>query len=105
MQAAYVRDLRGVIERDQAAIGVLIAIESPPEPMKKEAASAGFYKSPYNNQDYPRLQILTVEDLLGGKGIDAPIVKDTRVQTIKRAPKAKKKATHKQGNLLEGDEE
>jgi DNA modification methylase len=101
LQAGYVRDLRGVIEREQSAIGVLISMEQPTGPMRKEAASAGFYKSPYNNQDYPRLQILTVEELLEGKGIDAPLVKDTRVQTIKAAPRAKGRATHTQKGLLD----
>jgi site-specific DNA-methyltransferase (adenine-specific) len=101
LQAGYVRDLRGVIEREKAAIGVLIAMENPTGPMKKEAASAGFYKSPWNEQGYPRLQIITVEQLLEGKGIDAPLVKDSRVQTIKRAPKAKARPSHKQTDFLE----
>ena len=101
LQAGYIRDLRGVIEREKAAIGVLISIENPTGPMKREAASAGFYKSPYNNQDYPRLQILTIEELLTGKTINAPLVKDSRVQTIKGAPKAKVKKTHKQTALFD----
>ena len=44
INAAYVRDLRGVIEREKAAIGVLITMEAPTKPMMKEAAEAGFYK-------------------------------------------------------------
>ena len=71
--------------------------------MRKEAASAGFYKSPYNNQDYPRLQILTVEELLEGKGINAPLVKDTRVQTIKRAPRVRGRATHTQPEFFDDE--
>jgi DNA modification methylase len=43
VQAAYVRDLRGVIEREKAEIGVLISMEPPTKPMLKEAAEAGFY--------------------------------------------------------------
>lgn len=31
-----------------------------------EAAAAGFYHSAWTNQDYPRLQILTIEALLHG---------------------------------------
>ncbi len=46
MQSAYVRDLRGVIEREDAQIGVLICMEAPTKPMLKEAAEAGFYKPP-----------------------------------------------------------
>ena len=43
-QCRHVRDLRGVIEREKAAIGVLITLEEPTKPMQKEAAEAGFYK-------------------------------------------------------------
>ena len=60
------RDLRGVIERDKAAIGVFICIETPTKPMHAEAADAGFYTSPQGTK-HARLQILTIEDLLGGK--------------------------------------
>lgn len=42
---AHVRDLRGVIEREKAAIGVLITMEEPTKPMVKEAAEAGFYNT------------------------------------------------------------
>ena len=41
-----VRDLRGLIERDKAAIGAYIAFAEPTKPMQKEAAEAGFYTSP-----------------------------------------------------------
>ena len=40
------RDLRGVLDREQAEIGVLITLEEPSKPILKEAASAGFYSSP-----------------------------------------------------------
>ncbi len=46
VQAAYVRDLRGVIEREKAEIGVLISVKHPTKPMLKEAAEAGFYQPP-----------------------------------------------------------
>ena len=90
LHAHYLRDLRGVIERDKAEIGVLITMEEPTKPMRTEAASAGFYKSPWNEQ-YPRLQILTIEDLLDGRGIDYPAPRQTNV-TLKRAPRAEAKA-------------
>jgi len=82
--AAHVRDLRGVIEREKAEIGVLLTMEEPTSPMRKEAANAGFYKSPWGQ--HPRLQILTVEDLLTGKAIDRPPAQTS--VTYKRAPKA-----------------
>lgn len=77
------RDLRGVVEREKAAIGVFITLEDATKPMRTEAASAAFYKSPWGN--HPRLQILTVAELLEGKGIDYPHPMNV---TFKRAPKS-----------------
>jgi len=81
---AHVRDLRGVIEREKAEIGVLISLEPPTQPMRSEAASAGFYQAPWGKQ-YPRLQLLTVEELLAGKTVEVP----RENITFKKAPKAK----------------
>ena len=83
LHANHVRDLRGVVEREKAELGVLISMDEPTKPMRTEAASAGFYKSPYGT-DHPRIQLLTVEDLLNGKGIDYPAPRQTNV-TTKRA--------------------
>jgi site-specific DNA-methyltransferase (adenine-specific) len=84
----HVRDLRGVIEREKAQIGVLITMEAPTKPMKTEAAGAGFYDSPWGSR-HPRLQILTIEELLGGKGVDRPPHKGN--VTFKKAPRVYKK--------------
>ncbi len=99
LHAPYVRDLRGVLEREKAEIGVLISLEEPTGPMRKEAASAGFYTSPWGK--HPRIQIITVEDLLTGKGIDRPPAQAS--VTFKRAPKATSK-TGKQGTMFGHDE-
>ena len=56
---------------------------------QKEAASAGFYKSG-SGTTHPRLQLLTIEELLAGKGIHMPPRKYVD-RTFKRAPKAKRK--------------
>ncbi len=69
---SHVRDLRGVIDWEKAEIGVLICMAEPTKPMKAEAASAGFYTAPWTNEKYPRLQILTIKELLGGKEISYP---------------------------------
>jgi len=89
VQAAYVRDLRGVIDREDAQIGVLICMEAPTKPMLKEAAEAGFYKPPGLEDRYPRIQILTIEELLAGKGVAYPRLLEV---TFKKAPKARKAA-------------
>ena len=76
VQAAYVRDLRGVIEREKAEIGVLISMEHPTKPMLKEAAEAGFYQPPGLTDKYPRMQILSIAELFGGKKIEYPRLLD-----------------------------
>lgn len=67
-----IRDLRGVIEREKAQIGVFITFQEPTQGMRTEAVSAGFYRSPGWNKDYSRIQILTIKELLEGKRIDYP---------------------------------
>lgn len=106
VQVKDVRDLRGVIERDKAEIGVLITMEPPTRPMLKEAIEAGFYQPPGVSgatiDRYPRIQILTVEDLLAGRKVDYPrAVVDA---TYKKAPRARKPA-EKQMPLSVGDAE
>ncbi|MGE3843757.1 MAG: DNA methyltransferase [Vicinamibacterales bacterium] len=85
LHATHVRDLRGVVEREKAAIGVLLAMEEPTRAMRAEAASAGFHESPWGK--HARIQILTIEELLAGKGIDRPPAQAS--VTFKRAPKAR----------------
>lgn len=80
--------LRGVVEKEGAAIGVLISLEEPTQPMRRDAASAGFYLSPGWGKNYPRIQILTIEELLAGKGIEYPPGSSDGI-TFKRGPKAK----------------
>ena len=96
--AAHVRDLRGVIEREKAEIGVLISMQAPTAPMKTEAAGAGFYDSPGWKKSYPRLQILTVADLLTGASINMPPLDQVNA-TFKKAAKALKEQKH--GELFE----
>lgn len=83
-----IRDLRGTVEREGAAIGAFITLELPSRDMITEALSSGSYHSTTWHQDYPRIQILTVQDLLAGKTIDMP--RSVPSQTFKQAPRTKK---------------
>lgn len=94
---AHVRDLRGVIERENAEIGVLICMEDVTQPMRTEAAGAGFYTSPWGR--HPKLQILTIAELLAGKRINCPPLRQTSV-TFKSAPKARKKVNAPTNGVL-----
>ena len=66
----HMRELRGVVEREDAAIGALLCLRHPTKAMRAEAASAGFYTSPWGR--HPRVQIWTIEELLNGAQLDAP---------------------------------
>jgi len=73
VKSGDIRDLKGTVEREKAALGVFITLEPPTREMEKEAVSAGFYRSPGWGRDYPRLQMRTIEELLGGAGIEMPL--------------------------------
>jgi DNA modification methylase len=87
-----VRDLIGVLQREKAEIGVYISFEEPTSPMKREAAEAGFYTSPGSSGadggKYPRIQLLTIKDLLeGNKTVQRPL--HVREVTFKKAPRSR----------------
>ena len=67
-----VRDLVGVVGREKAAIGLFVTLHPPTAPMKAEAAKAGFYQ--WEGERCPRIQILTVEELLDGRRADLPLI-------------------------------
>jgi len=93
---SQVRDLVGVLDREKAAIGVLISMQEPTQPMRAEAASAGFYETPgQEGKHYARIQLLTIAELLAERRVDYP--QFSHKLTFKPAPKArgKKKHTHK----------
>ncbi len=72
----HVRELRGVIEDEGAEIGVLITMRKPTRSMRELAAGAGFYRSGSEGVGtwgkHPRIQILTIAELLDGKRINKP---------------------------------
>ncbi|GMQ82683.1 MAG: site-specific DNA-methyltransferase [Rhodothermia bacterium] len=82
-----IRDLKGVLDREKAQIGVYITLNNPTNPMRKEAASSGFYESPGWNSRHPRIQILTIQEILDGKRIDMPPIKHVS-QTFRKAKRA-----------------
>ena len=67
-----VRDLKGVMDREKAPIGVFLTLAPPTRPMETEAASAGFYE--LGGRQYPRLQIITIEQALKGMKPAIPLV-------------------------------
>ena len=65
VHASDIRDLKGTSSSDR--LGVFITLERSTQPMIAEARSAGLYHNELMDRDYPRIQILSIEELLGGK--------------------------------------
>ena len=72
VSSPQIRDLKGVVEREKAAMGLFISLEEPTRDMRTEAASGGFYHSDLWQQDYAKIQIRTIADLLADQGFDLP---------------------------------
>jgi len=64
--AQIVRDLVGTVESTKSAMGILITLYEPSEQMKQAAMDAEYYESPTWGHKYPKIQILTIPELLKG---------------------------------------
>jgi hypothetical protein len=67
-----VRDLLGTVETQKAEMGVLVTLTKPTPGMKDAANHAGTYTWPVNAQQFPKIQLFTVEQLLAGKRPQMP---------------------------------
>jgi adenine specific DNA methylase Mod len=85
ISVSMIRDLGHVIDREKAEIGIFITLATPTKPMETEAAGKGFYNSPLGTE-HPRIQILTIEELIHKKKPDIP----PSVAPIQIVPKAKR---------------
>jgi site-specific DNA-methyltransferase (adenine-specific) len=72
VQRSQIAELRGTVERENAAMGIFITLDEPTKPMRDEALEAGYYHSPGWGRPYPCIQILTIEELLRGAGVKMP---------------------------------
>uniref|UniRef100_UPI0003B50544 site-specific DNA-methyltransferase n=1 Tax=Deinococcus ficus TaxID=317577 RepID=UPI0003B50544 len=68
LTAGMVRDLAGVLTKEAAAIGIFVCLAPPTAGVLKEALQQGSYT--YGGKTFPRVQVLTVADILGGKQPD-----------------------------------
>lgn len=76
-----------MLEREKAEVGLFIALEEPSREMELEATTAGFNTSPTDGPDYPRIQILTVRELLEeGKKPMLPLLILCPYQQAERIP-------------------
>lgn len=72
VSVSQIRDLKGVVEREKAVMGLFISLEPPTGPMHTEAVSGGFYHSDLWGRDFPKLQMRTIAQLLDRQGFELP---------------------------------
>ena len=84
---ALIRDLEGVLANKNYAMGIFITLNPPTRGMRDETVNAGLYRHPFFNQDYPKIQILTIQELLRGTKPDLP---PRRAGLLPEAPKLSK---------------
>jgi len=61
-----IRELANVVDREKAKMGLLITLAEPTANMRKEAVSSGYFRTEAQG-DFAKIQIVTIEELLGGK--------------------------------------
>ncbi len=74
VQRGDIATLRGDMQREGAAMAVLITLEPPTAPMIKEAKDAGLYHHDLMDRNYDAIQIVTIQDMIeNGKVLDIPM--------------------------------
>jgi DNA modification methylase len=83
LKSTFVRELQGAVARERVPMGVLITLNQPSKQMIRDAASSGFYTCASGT--YPKIQIVTVKDILSDVRLDLPPIQrmdDVRKRTL-----------------------
>jgi DNA modification methylase len=92
LNPAMVKDLIVTVDQEGAKMGLFLTLEPPTKGMVTQAAAAGFYKTDYGQ--FPKIQIVTVEQLFGPSNPLHLPWQDTSV-----FKKVKREKTEKQSEL------
>ena len=68
--SAMIREFRGVLERENAEMGMFVCLHPPTREMIREAISAGFTRSVHGQM--PKLQIMAIQDWFDGRRPQLP---------------------------------
>jgi DNA modification methylase len=69
----FVRDLLGTVNTQKAEMGVLVTLTEPTRGVIDAVNHAGTYTHPANKQTFPKVQVITVPELLAGKRPKLPL--------------------------------
>jgi DNA modification methylase len=85
LSPSVIRDLNGTIEREGAVMGVLISLY-PMENLVKESKKYGIYDNAILGQTYPKIQVVSIQEMLDGKRMKIP----TSVELLNKAEQKSK---------------
>jgi hypothetical protein len=89
IQRGDISKLVGDMQAEQADLATLITLDEPTKPMKLQARVAGRYHHELTGRDYPRVEIVTIREILeNDKRIELPIGLD-RMKAVQRERYAK----------------
>ncbi len=88
VHSSHIRDLNGVLDREKAEMGALLTMEAPTRNMLREASAADLYESKDLGKTFPKIQILTIEEILKGRKPEIPYLGTV---TFKKAEKFERK--------------
>ena len=96
VQRSQVATLKSDMEREKADLALFVTLNPPTRPMEQEALEAGFYApEAFPDHQFPKVQILTIEDLLSGAQPQYP--RYAPAATFQRAPRRRRQG--RQGRL------
>lgn len=72
LSPSVVRDLNGTIERERAVMGIIITLY-PMNNLVKESKKYGVYRNRMFQHTYPKIQIVSIQEILQGKRMEVPI--------------------------------
>ena len=99
VQRSQVATLKSDMERENADLALFVTLKPPTRPMQQEALQAGFYApEAFPDHQFPRVQILTIEDLLAGAQPQYP--RYAPQATFQRAPRQRRRGQSRQGRIM-----
>lgn len=70
LKAPFIRELAGAVSSERAPMGVLVVIHPHSKQMVRDAARYGFFNCSHGS--FPKIQIVTVKQILGEERLDLP---------------------------------
>jgi site-specific DNA-methyltransferase (adenine-specific) len=91
-----IRELRDVVSRQNAALGIFLTLDEPTSEMIRECRATSPYVSAIWKHEYPKIQILSIQQLLRGQRPEMP----PTISAYQEAPLEKRALSHQQQTLF-----